>query len=424
MPKLKRKKHSKRKISARRPTKSAVKKTRKKIVFIVVDGMADLPVGSNGGKTPLSAARKPNIEWLVKNGVCGELLIMEKKVWDKHIVAGSHLCNIGLLGYNIKDTYAQRGPLEAVGADIPYHEGHLAIRCNFSTADKDLVVLDRRAGRNTTGLDELAKYINTHVDLGVPFIFKRTFEHRAVLIIKEKLSDKITTNDPFVEGKRATYIQALSPEANRAASLVEDFVEKSRNIIEYHPINEQRISNGIRPANYIIARQAGNRLPPLKQKFAHSHKLKAVVIAENGVMKSTCMLAGFDSITVPEMKPEMTLKFIFENISDALADYDFVYAHIKGVDEYAHDGDFFGKQQAIEKFDNFLASFKNFDGILIITCDHITSTINRRHEWGPVPVLIYGCGKDRVSKFDEFSVKKGKLKQMTPTKFWRFVFRK
>jgi 2,3-bisphosphoglycerate-independent phosphoglycerate mutase len=196
-------------------------------------------------------------------------------------------------------------------------------------------------------------------------------------------------------------------------------------MIEYHPINEQRIHSGIRPANYIIARQAGNRLPPLRGLFAKRHKVRAVVIAENGVMKATCMLAGFDSITIPEAKPEATLKFIFENIDDALSDYDFIYAHIKGVDEYAHDGNFFGKQQAIESVDGFLEEFKKFDGILIVTCDHITSTINRRHEWGPVPVLVYGKGsKDRVQKFDEFSAKKGKLKLMTPSKFWKFVFGK
>src|SRR3989344_2330845 len=103
MPKIKRKKASKRKISARR---HVAKKSKNKIVFIVVDGMADLPVGQ---KTPLSAASKPNMDWLAKNGACGELLLMEKNVWDKHIVAGSHLCNIALLGYNVKDAYAQRG---------------------------------------------------------------------------------------------------------------------------------------------------------------------------------------------------------------------------------------------------------------------------------------------------------------------------
>jgi len=418
MAKLKRKKIARRKVSSRR---RSVKKPRKKIVFIVVDGMADLPVG---GKTPLSAAKKPNLDWFAKNGTCGEILTMEKPVWQKYVVAGSHLCNIALLGYDVKDIYAQRGPLEAVGADVPYQEGHLALRCNFATVDKDLILLDRRAGRNVVGIDELAKYINTHVDIGVPFIFKRTFEHRAVLIIKEKLSDKISSNDPHVEGKKALAIQPLSPEANHSASLVQDFIDKSRGVIEYHPVNEQRIHSGIRPANYVIARQAGNRLPPLKGQFADSHKVKAVAISENGVMKATCMLAGFESITVPEMKPESTLKFIFDNIDDALSDFDFVYAHVKGVDEYAHDGNFFGKQKAIERLDEFMEQFRNFDGILIVTCDHITSTINRQHEWGPVPVLVYGKGKDKVTRFDEFSAKKGKLKMLTPKKFWSFVFAK
>ena len=89
---------------------------------------------------------------------------------------------------------------------------------------------------------------------------------------------------------------------------------------------------------------------------------QAVCIAENGVIKATCMLAGFSAITVPELTAEATLDFIFDNIESALTEYDFVYAHIKGADEAAHDGDFERKRRVIEEIDKKLESFKNFDG--------------------------------------------------------------
>jgi 2,3-bisphosphoglycerate-independent phosphoglycerate mutase len=67
--------------------------------------------------------------------------------------------------------------------------------------------------------------------------------------------------------------------------------------------------------------------------------------------------------------------------------------------------------------------FRNFNGILIVTCDHITSCEKKAHVHGPVPILIYGKGKDKVKSFDEFSVKKGKLGLMTGKKLWRYVLK-
>jgi 2,3-bisphosphoglycerate-independent phosphoglycerate mutase len=394
---------------------------KRKVVFIVVDGMADLPIN---GKTPLSEASKPNLDWLSKNGVVGELITVDKSIWKKEVVVGSHMAAIGLLGGDVKNNYIKRGPIEAIGADQTYHDGQLAIRCNFATVDKEMTVLDRRAGRNSFGLDEISRYVNEHLTLETPFIFRRTFEHRAVLIFREKLSDQVSTNDPHIVGEKVKRIEPLSKEAERPARLIQEFVDKSRSLIEYHPSNEARIRNGIRPANYILIRQAGNKLPKVPQ-FLKKHKLeRGVVIAENGVMKGVGMLAGLDSITVPEVKYESYLKFVFDNIQDALTEYDFVFAHILGPDEPAHDGNFHLKREMIERFDKKMDMFKDFDGILVVTADHITSTKLRRHEEGPTPVLVYGKGKDKIKKFDEFSVKKGKLKLITPIKLWKYVFGK
>jgi|SRR3989338_1125493 len=415
------KKHNSILMPKKKPKPRSVSRRHKKVVFIVIDGMADLPINN---KTPLSEANKPNFDWFTKNGVSGELITVEKSIWQREVVVGSHMAAISLLGGEVKNNYIKRGPIEAVGADQTYHDGQLAIRCNFATVDKEMTVLDRRAGRNSFGLDEISRYINEHLLLEAPFIFRRSFGHRAVLIFREKLSDQITSNDPHNVGEKVKKIEPLSREAETSAKLVQEFVDKSRSLIEYHPSNEARIRNGIRPANYLIARQAGNKLPKVPQ-FLKKHKLeRGVVIAENGVMKGVGMLAGLDSITVPEMKFESYLKFIFDNIEDALAEYDFIFAHILGPDEPAHDGNFHLKREMIERIDKLMEMFKDFDGILVVTADHITATKLRRHAEGPTPVLVFGKGKDKNKKFDEFSVKKGKLKLITPIKLWKYVFGK
>ena len=395
--------------------RKVVKKPRKKVIFFVIDGMADLPIN---GKTPLSVARKPNLDYLAANGMTGELKLVPEK-----LEVASQVANVSLLGFNPENYHLQRGPLEAIGADQPYKEGHLALRCNFATVDKDLVVLDRRAGRTSFGLNDIARYINEHVNIGAPFVIRNTFGHRAVLVIKEKLSDKINGNDPRVVGERVGQVEALTPEAEKPARLVQDFIDKSREIIEFHAANEQRMRNGIMPANYILVRDAGNQLPKLPS-FTKRHKLvKAVCIAENGVMKATCLLAGFNSVTVPELKFESTLKFIFDAIDTAIPEYDFIYVHIKGPDEPAHDGDFHRKQMMIERIDKELESFRDFKGIVVVTCDHITSCKLRGHAHGSVPFVVHGKGKDRIDKFDEFAVKKGRMGMMTGKQLINFVLR-
>ncbi|MFH8121101.1 MAG: phosphoglycerate mutase, partial [Candidatus Aenigmatarchaeota archaeon] len=315
-----------------------MKKTqKKKVVFLVIDGLADLPINN---KTPLSEARKPNLDYFASNGLLGQIIPVKKSYWNELTrTSVSHIANISLLGFNPYKLEIKRGPLEAVGANIPYTEGHLAVRCNFATVDKELTVLDRHIGRNFSGLDEIARTINEHVNIGVPFVFMRTYGHRAVLIIKEKLSDKITDSDPYYDGEKVRRVEPLEPEAKRSAELVQKFLDRARELIEFHPANEKRIKDGLPPANYIITREAGNKLPSLPN-FSKKYKVKAVCIAENGVMKATCLLAGFNAITVPELKFQPSLKFIFDSIDAALAEYDFVYAHIKGPDEPAHDGDF------------------------------------------------------------------------------------
>lgn len=392
----------------------------KKVILLLVDGLADLPIN---GTTPLREAKKPNLDWLAANGTVASLTVLPKKLWEKRGYASvSHRANVALLGYNPERFPSKRGPLEAVGAGVPYKGGWLAVRCNFATVDDRLRVVDRRAGRKTYGLNEIARSINRSVSLRTSFIFKRTYGHRAVLILRKELSDEITSNDPLETGKKVKPIKALAKEAAESARILNEFINKASQVMQYHPKNYERMKRGMEQANYLLLREPGNKLYELLPHFTQRYKLKrAVVIAEPGVMKATCMLAGFDAITMPErFGLKSGLNFVFEQIANALPGYDFVYAHLKWPDEAAHDGNFKLKQRMIERIDEHLESLKNFKGCLIVTCDHITSTQTRKHEPGPVPVLIYGKKRGKTKRFDEFSAKLGP--KLTPRQLWKLVF--
>lgn len=398
---------------------------RKKVVFMVVDGMADLPIGDEE-RTPLTEAKKPNIDFFAKNGVTGEMTVIPAKMWgDMAHASISHTAAISLLGYNVDKFKLKRGPLEAVGSDIPYQEGHLALRCNFATVDKDMKVIDRRAGRITRGLSELARYINENVDIGAPFAFMRTYEHRAVLVVKMGLSDQISTNDPLISGKVAPKISGSGSEGVISAKILQSFVDKTHQVIEYHPANSERLAAGEPPANYILLREAGNKLQDLMPHFSKRFGVRPFCVCEPGAVRGACLLAGFDAILVPELPFDDTLDFIFENVDVALADHDFVFVHIKGpIDEASHDGDFERKRASIEILDKKLERFRKFDGVVVLTTDHITSTEKRMHMPGKVPVLVYGRGKDASKSFDELSAKKGKLKNYIPLKLLKYALGK
>ncbi len=390
-------------------------KKRKKIVLLLIDGLADEVVNK---KTPLREAYKPNFDFLAANGLTGQLnLIPKTQPPETHIAVAS------LLGCSPSRYYLKRGPIEAVGAGIPLEGDFLALRANFATIDESGKVIDRRAGKDAYGLSEIARSINKEVDIGIKFIFLRSSAHRAVLVLKEKLSDKIEGNDPLKIGKLPKEIKPLekTPLASLTARILQNFVEKSHEIMQYHQVNYERISKGLLPVNYILLRGAGNKLPRLPN-FVKKWKIgKSIFVGEVGAAKGIAMLSGFDSL-VYMSRGSRDINYVFERISDLLPEYDFIFAYIKSVDEASHEGNFEKKKKLIEEIDSRLEDFKNFDGILIITSDHITSSKKREHLHGPVPLLVYGLKKkDKVKSFDEMAVRKGKLKNFTPSKLWRLV---
>jgi len=77
---------------------------------------------------------------------------------------------------------------------------------------------------------------------------------------------------------------------------------------------------------------------------------------------------------------------------------------------------FKAKKDFIEKIDKNLKPILNLkDTLIIVTADHSTCSLLKRHCLEPIPILIYGNGKNGVQKFSEKACQKGKfgkLKQL------------
>ena len=379
---------------------------------MIIDGMADRPLEELEYKTPLEAAETPNMDKMAQKGICG---IMDPI--KPGIRAGSDTSHISILGYDPYDVYTGRGPFEAAGVGVDVIEGDIAFRCNFSTADDQGIITDRRAGRIREGTEKLAETINT-IDLeeNVEIIFKESTGHRAVLVLRgDGLSDQVSAADPKYDGKKWTTVQSIdsSPEADKTARILNNVVKESYNLLKDHPLNLKRIENGENPANIILPRGAG--AVPHVQPFSEKYGLKAACVAETGLIQGIGKITGMDIINVEGATGgvDTNLENIAQSILEtASKDYDFLLINIDGADEAGHDGNLKEKVEFLQRVDEVIGKiFTVEDAYFILTADHSTPISVMDHTGDPVPLVINGpeIRVDDVEKFSERSASKGGL---------------
>ncbi|HDY74295.1 MAG TPA: phosphoglycerate mutase, partial [Euryarchaeota archaeon] len=132
-----------------------------KYIILLGDGMADYPLAELGGRTPLEAANKPNIDGLARSGFGGRLQTIPDGMG-----AGSDVANLSILGYDPAVYYTGRGPLEAASMGVKLDAGEVAFRCNFIT-EREGRIEDYSAGHVTsTETELLIKSLNENNDFG------------------------------------------------------------------------------------------------------------------------------------------------------------------------------------------------------------------------------------------------------------------
>jgi 2,3-bisphosphoglycerate-independent phosphoglycerate mutase len=405
-----------------------------KLIYVVIDGMGDLPIEEFGDKTPLEFADTPNMDFLAKIGKTGKMYTV-----GKGIAPESDVAVVSILGYDPLKYNVRRGVLEALGAGITVKEGDLALRCNFATLGSSDIIIDRRVQRSLTTKEaaELAKEINQQIQLEshpTRFQFKNTMGHRGALVIRSrdgKLSENITNTDPAYT--RVKGISVAEPEAKMllkrcrplddteetkvSANLVNEFTQKSTAILDKHEINKKRAKNGMLKANVILVRDAGcriPRLPHLDQQYGLNFTCLADMPVERGISK----LAGMHLVDLPPPSKnlEEDCKIRLEKLFEILPSYDCFYIHIKGPDEPGHDGNFKLKTQLIATIDkHFIAKILQeidlTDHVICVTSDHSTPCRLKAHSDDPVPLLISGgrTQPDKVQRFSEKDCKNGEL---------------
>ncbi|MDD4939521.1 MAG: alkaline phosphatase family protein [Candidatus Omnitrophica bacterium] len=411
----------------------------KKILYIVLDGLGDLPIKELNNKTPLEAALTPNLDRLAQKGRTGIVYPVAKGMAPE-----SDIAVISLLGYDAHKYYTGRGPLESFAEGLMIHDGNLALRVNFATSGPDGVsIKDRRVGRNLTTEEAaiLAKEINSKVTLsGATFEFKNTIGHRGVLVIRgmrSKLSGWITNTDPAYDregvfGVAKEKFENLvsqsvpmpgyedSSEAKEAASLLNEFTQKSHKVLDEAAVNKKRVAENKMPGNLILSRDAGDHLPKFP-KIESVHNLRFGSFVQMPVEKGIALLTGIDVIDVPSSSghPDVDYAVWAKVALETIKKYDGIYIHIKGPDEPAHDGDFIKKRESVELIDKFffsglLPKLDIENTIVAVTADHSTVCAIKAHSADPVPLLISGGNvkPDGSLSFSEKAAKLGSIGEL------------
>lgn len=379
-----------------------------KYVILVPDGAADYAVGEHGNSTPLEVARTPNMDFLAREGLCGTAVTI-----PEGMAAGSDVANCSILGYDPREYYTGRGPLEAVSMGVALGPDDVAFRCNLVT-EGDGVLLDYSAGHITTAeaavlIGVLREKLEDEYTAFHPGI---SYRHLLVLKGLRYLDDRCTPPHDVV-GRRIEDVQPQGPNAQRLTALM----RVSRRLLADHEVNRRREERGLRPANMIWPWGQGRmpELPSLRDRYG----LNGAIITAVDLIKGLGMLAGMEVVEVPgatgyyDTDYSAKARYALESLRGGT---DLVYVHVEAPDEAGHEGDWEAKVEALENFDAkvvgaFLDETVRIDEdfAFLLMPDHYTPLEVRTHVADPVPFAIFcpHAVPDRGTSFSERGVAGG-----------------
>lgn len=398
------------------------------MIYVLLDGVGDLPHPDLDGITPLEAASTPNLDQLCKDGALGEVISV-----GCGIAPESDIAVFNMLGYKFSHAdYVGRGVIESIGVGLDFQDGDLALRGNFATMDDSGVITDRRAGRVIKSEEAIA--IAKELEDNIQFSDGKssvkvvpTVGHRVTVVLRsdQPLSGRITNTDPAYSNVggmgiakavgdvlRIDRCLPMVQEANHSAQLINEFTEQSIRIMKSSKVNVNRQKNNQKSLSCILLRDAGSKYPvliPIDRKYSMKFSCIVDMPVEQGIAKVLNM-KGFEGGDSTDYTQKARVA------AEAMQTQNANYVHIKGPDVYGHDGDANGKTKNIQDID------KNFFGPLldridiekvavVVSADHSTPCINKAHSDDPVPLLVSGRKTriDSTSRMTEAFARQGRI---------------
>ena len=363
-----------------------------KYLVMLCDGMADTPVPPLGGKTPMEAADKPNMDALAARAILG----MAKTVPDG-MKPGSDVANLSALGYQPAECYTGRSPLEAASIGVDLSPSQYAIRCNLVTLSEETDFTKRRMADycggdiSTAEAKELISCLDAHLPDGMRLYPGVSYRH--CLVWDNDAPDLGDLTPPHdISGRVIGDYLPGSP----AAAPLRYWMEQSCAILRDHPVNRRRIAAGKRPAN--AAWFWGQGRKAALQNFSERFGVQAAVISAVDLIKGIGVLAGMEGVEVDGVTGYIDTNFAGK--AQAAIDAfrrgnDLVYLHVEAPDECGHRGEAQNKVRSIELIDEKILGpvLRWLEGQgafrVMVLPDHPTPLATMTHSADPVPFLLY-----------------------------------
>ena len=367
-----------------------------KYVVFLLDGMADVKNAQLNNKTPMEAAFKPNIDSLAKTALIG----LAKTVPDD-FSPGSDVANLSVMGYNPKDCYSGRSPLEAASIGVDLAPTDLCLRCNLVTLSDeenycDKTMVDYCGGDiSTAEADVLIKYLQENLG-NEKYSFYTGTQYRHCTVSKNTQNVPLKLTPPHdISGKRiGDYLSSVL----EAKPFIE-LMQKSYELLNNHPLNIERAKQGKNKAN--SAWFWGEGVRPNICSFKDKNGVTGGVVSAVDLLKGIGIYANMQVAKV-----EGATGYIDSNFKakvnaalDILKENDYVYIHMEAPDECGHRGEVLNKVKAIEIIDKevvgpMLAALAGEDIRVLVAPDHPTPLDIKTHTRNPIPFLIYDSRKN------------------------------
>ncbi len=364
-----------------------------KFAIVIPDGAADEPIEALGGRTPLQAARTPEMDAIAREGVLGR----SRNVPDRFL-PGSDVATLSLFGYDPERVFTGRAPLEAAAAGVALGPEDWAVRCNLMTI-RDGRLSDFTAGHITS--EEGRALIQALQDrLGRPEIeFFPGVSYRNLMIYRGSgrpapFADDTQTTPPHDQPDRPA-VDHLP--RGTGSDLLRGLIAAGAEVVRDHPVNRDRLARGKPPANAIWL--WGQGMAPRLPGFQALHGLRGAILSAVDLVRGVGILAGWDRVDVPGATGYLDTNYAAKGRFgvDSLDDHDIVCVHVEAPDEASHEGRADAKVEALERIDRDIVgplrrAIAAHGGRILVSPDHATLVRTRAHDRAWVPWAMAGVG--------------------------------
>jgi 2,3-bisphosphoglycerate-independent phosphoglycerate mutase len=358
-----------------------------KYAILLGDGMADYRLKALGGKTPLEYAHTPNMDRMAAEGTLGLIDTI-----PQGFTPGSDVANLSVLGYDPRECYTGRGPLEAANMGIALSSEDVAFRCNLVTLGDgaDALMEDFTAGHISSAegrriITSLESEIGSEA-----FHFFPGVSYRHLMVWKGGASELVATPPHDITGKSIGPYLPQGPGADQINRLM----HLSRECLADHPVNRERRSLGMNQATSIWLWGQGRA--PRMRKISERFQIRGGVISAVDLLNGIGVYAGLRVIKVDGATgyTDTNYRGKAERALSALKELDLVFVHVESPDEMGHEGNMNGKIKAIEDFDEkivgtVLQGIEDLRPLRIaVLSDHPTPLSLKTHVGDPSPFAV------------------------------------